>query len=601
MATIDWAIVAGFLVAMMVIGMLFSRRAGGSMADFFISGRSLPWWLAGTSILATSFACDTPLHVTKIIREHGLSGAWFYWSGILFGPMVAFLFARLWRRAAIVTDVEFLELRYSGRAAVLLRCFMALFRSFGMAALTLGWVILGMVKIVGALMDLPPLVELPILGASVSPELLVVVLLMSIALVYTAASGLWGVVTTDLIEFVIALGGAFFLAAAAMHAVGGLTGLEQGLARLPYPGPEALDILPRFNARGLPLGTFAIYVCVLGWAGAEVDGSGNKAQRFLACKDERHSLASGIWSLAVQNIIRSWPWFIAALCSLVLYPELADNETAYPRMIADLLPVGVKGLMVAAFLAAFLSTVDTHLNLGASYLTNDLYRRFAYKTGSDRHYVLAARLGILIMAAASALIAMNLGSVLGALKLKGEMMAGLGLVCILRWYWWRVNPWSEITALVVSVGTCVVLHTTGIGVSAMGSFLGIDVEGGGDPFPARLLIIVLVSSAAWVAVTFLTRPVPKEQLLSFYRRVRPAGVLWGPIAKLAGPIEQDQGFLSSVMDWILCSVFIFCAMIGLGKLLLGSPIAGLLCLAVSAVSGVVLYRRVFGGGRGIFV
>ncbi|MBN2496456.1 MAG: Na+:solute symporter, partial [Deltaproteobacteria bacterium] len=528
MGAIDWIVVAAFLAAMMVVGMLFSRKAGGSMTDFFISGRSLPWWLAGTSILATSFACDTPIHVTKQIRELGLSGAWFYWTGILFGPMMAFLFARLWRRAAIVTDVEFLELRYAGRPATALRIIMALFRTFGMTALTLGWVILGMVKIVAVLLELPPTVEIPLLGWQLSSQALVVALLVVIALVYTAASGLWGVVTTDLIEFVIALGGAIFLAVVALDAVGGIDGLADGLARLPAYGPETTDFYPRsFDSGGMSLGTFLIYALVLGWASAEVDGSGNKAQRFLACKDERHSLASGIWSLAVQNIIRSWPWYLAALCSIVLYPTLADNETAYPRMIAELLPVGVKGLLVAAFLAAFLSTVDTHLNLGASYLVNDLYRRFIYREGSSRHYVRAARLGIVFMALVSSLVAVSLGSVLGGLKLKGELMAGLGLVCIFRWYWWRVNAWSEISAMLASVATFAVLHTTNVGVEPVGALLGI--EPGGDLFPARLLIIILVSTAAWLATTFLTRPVPREHLIRFFRLVRPAGKLWAPV------------------------------------------------------------------------
>ncbi len=594
MATLDWLIVAGFLLSMMVVGVLFSRRAGGSMADFFISGRSLPWWLAGTSILATSFACDTPIHVTRQIREFGIAGAWFYWAGIAFGPMMAYLFARLWRRAAIVTDVEFIELRYTGRPAAALRIFMALFRTFGMTALTLGWVILGMVKILGVLLDLPPTVELPLWGVQVSSQALMVAVLVIVALVYTAASGLWGVVTTDMIEFVIALAGAIFLAVVALDAVGGVEGLKQGLASLPSPGPTATDFVPgEFSSSGLPLGTFIIYICVLGWASAEVDGSGNKAQRFLACKDEKNSLASGLWSLVVQNVIRSWPWYLAALCSMVLYPSLADHETAYPRMISELLPVGVKGLMVAAFLAAFLSTVDTHLNLGASYMVNDIYRRFIYREGSDRHYVKAARVGIALMALLASLVAMSLDSVLGGLKLKGEMMAGLGLVCIFRWYWWRVNPWSEIAALFTSLITFAVLHITGLGVAQVGELLGIDPLRG-DLFPARLLIIVTVSTAVWVTVTLLTAPTNREHLKAFYRLVRPAGNLWGPIAREVPEVKIEDRVVASLLDWALTSVFIFCAMFCLGKLLLGFPLQGMIFLLVAAASGTAVYLRVFG-------
>lgn len=597
MAFLDWIVVVVFLGGVLAVGVLFSRRASGSMADFFVSGRSLPWWLAGTSILATSFASDTPLHVTKVIRETGLSGAWFYWAGILFGPMIAFMFARLWRRAAIVTDVELIELRYAGPSATALRLFMALFRSLAMAALTLGWVILGMAKVLRVLLELPPTVHLPVLGG-VSSDALVVAILMLIALFYTAASGLWGVVTTDLIEFVIALGGAIFLAVVAVDKVGGIAGLKAGLDAAPGIGRSALDFIPSGENRSIPWGTFLVYFFVLGWAHAEPDGGGNKAQRFLACKDEKNSLAAGIWSLAVQNILRSWPWYIAALCSIVLYPDLADAETAYPRMIAELLPVGVKGLMVAAFLAAFLSTVDTHMNLGASYLVNDLYRRFLFPRGSDRHYVMVARLGIVVMAVLASVIALNIGSVLEAFKLKGELTAGLGLVCILRWYWWRINAWSEIAALSSSVLMCLLLHTTGIGVVTVGSLLGIAADG--DLFPARLLIIVVVSTGVWLTVTLMTDPVPQQHLVEFYRRVRPSGRLWRPISVLVEPIETDESFGGNLGNWGLTTVFVFSAMLGLGKLLLGFPLAGVGLLLLAVVSGGLLYRRVLGGpGAGL--
>jgi len=587
MAPIDWIIVAAFLLGVTGVGVLLSAKGSSSVDDFFVSGRKLPWWLAGTSILATSFACDTPLHVTKVIREHGMSGAWLYWSALLFAPMIPFLFARLWRRAGVVTDCELIELRYSGKAAAGLRLLMALFRTFAMETLTLGWVILGMVKIMRAMIDLPP--DVTVLGTEVATDALMVAALVAVAVVYTAMSGLWGVVATDFIEFIIALVGSIFLAVAAVKAVGGMDALKGALESHAGTGGRAVEFLPSLgrDKGGIGVGSFLVYFLVLGWAHAEADGAGNKAQRYLASKDERHALLSGIWSVTVQNIIRNWPWYLAALSSIVLYPTLTDNEMAYPRMIADLLPVGLRGLMVAAFFAAFLSTVDTHLNLSASYVVNDVYRRFMVKRATERHYVGLSRLAVAGMAVLAGVVALSLGSVLEAFKFKGELMSGLGLVLLLRWYWPRVTAWSEIAAMVSSVATCLVVRATGVGVGPTAALLGIDPQHG-DLFPARLLIIVAVSALVTIAVTLLGPKVDPAKVAEFYARVRPPGVR----VPGADPGSRTEPLWPALLDWALASAFVSCAMFGVGKLLLGFPAQGFALAAAALASGSWLGARV---------
>jgi SSS family solute:Na+ symporter len=581
---LDWIVVAGFLASVVLVGILYSRRASESMEDFFVSGRNLPWWLAGTSILATSFSSDTPLHVTRVIREAGLGGAWFYWNGILAGLLVAFFFARLWRRAGIVTDAELIELRYSGRPAAALRGTIALFRSVVLELITLSWVILGMSKIARAVVGLPPRIGLPLLGA-VDADTAVVVVLVLLALVYAASSGLWGVVVTDLIEFVLAMGGAVLLAVLAVQRVGGIEGLRQGLAESAL-GPGALEFLPSPSTVQLPAVAMVVYVGIQWWASAEIDGSGKRAQRFLACKDERHALASGVWNMAVQWIIRSWPWYLAALTSVVIYPQLTDAETAYPRLIADLMPVGLKGLMVAAFLAAFLSTVDSQLNLSASYLVNDLYRRFLARGRSARHYVQASRATTVLVAAVATALALALPSVLDAFRFKMELMAGLGLVYILRWFWWRVSAWTEIAALVAGVSTALLLQLAGpFGGTAAGA----------ESFAWRVIVVVGVATAAALVATAFAPPEPIEQLRRFYRTVRPPALFWGPVARLE-PAAPSSITAATFAQYLLALVAVFGGMFALGKLLLGHLLQGLGLAALATVCGWIVIRWALGRG-----
>lgn len=575
MAPLDWAVVAAFLLLILGAGFFFSKKASGDLSSFFLSGRNLPWWLAGTSILATSFASDTPLHVTRVIREEGLGGVWFYWSGIFTHLIVTFYFARMWRRSGVVTDAELIEMRYAGKRAAVLRGLLGSVRGLLFEGLTLAWVILGMTKVVTVVLGLPDTMSLPVLGA-VDSGVFVVVVLLTMVLVYSVTAGLWGVVVTDFIEFIVAMGGAILLAAIAYTKAGGAEGLQASL-------PEGtLDFFPdSLNKAGLAL---AVYLGVQWWANDSIDGSGKRAQRFLACKTEEDALGSGIWNVAVQWILRTWPWYVTALCSIVLFPDLVDDENAYPRMMTELLPVGLRGLMVAAFLAAFMSTVDTHLNLCSAYLTNDVYKRFVSKGRTEKHYVFVSRTLLIAVAIIMGWAALNLQSVLDAFKLKMELMAGLGLVLLLRWFWWRVTALSELVALSSSI------------LIALG-LRWFSPWSEPDDFPIRMLMIVGGSAILWASATMLTKPEPLDHLGGFYRAVRPPKWLWGPVAAQHPDIESGIGGLSTLGQAGLCGVFAFSGMFGIGKLILGAPGLGIALCVLCVVSGYTLYRWVFGAKK----
>jgi solute:Na+ symporter, SSS family len=582
MAVIDWVVVAAFISAVTFVGLWFTRRASKSMEEYFVAGRTIPWWLAGTSMLATSFASDTPLHTTRAIREGGLAAAWFYWNLIIAGLIVAFVFSKLWRRAGVTTDNELSELRYAGKRAAVLRGGMAVFKCFFLELLTMAWITLGMTKIVKTIMDLPDRVA--IFGLPpVTTEVLVVAALLALTLLFSMASGFWGVVSTDVMEFAVAMTGAVILAIVAMQKVGGIVGLRDGLRAVAPQGEATLDLTPRLFGEGASMLVFGVYIGVQWWATAQIDGTGQRAQRFLACKDDQNAVAAGVWNMAVQYLIRSWPWYLTALVSLVLYPHLTDHETAYPLMVKELMPVGLKGLMVASFFAAFMGTMEAHYNLTASYATNDVYKRFVRPGRSEVHYVRASRWMTLVVASVAAVAALLLPSVLGAFRFKMELVAGLGLIYVLRWMWWRINASSEMAALLSSV------------VAALGfNALPLTAGGGAEGSALRLLLVVTVSAACAIAVTFLTAPEPTPTLIAFYRRVRPPRLLWGPIAAQAGELGPSDFGWRTVAQIALSTVFVYSGMIGVGKLVLGAPVVGGGLVALSVVTGWLTLRWVFG-------
>lgn len=575
---VDWIVVVLFLAATLIVGLWFAKRASRSMTDYFVAGRTLPWWLAGTSMLSTSFASDTPLHVTRNIRENGLAAGWFYWNGIIGGLIVAFVFSKLWRRAGVVTDNELVELRYAGKPAAVLRGLMAMLKAFVLEILTMAWITLGMTKIVKSIAGLPDTVS--IFGATLPSEVVVVVVLLSLCLAFSVVSGFWGVVTTDILEFSVAMLGAIVLSVMALDKVGGVDGLKAGLASS-HLGDRALSYTPDLEGQGLTIFAFSVYLGVQWWANNQVDGTGQRAQRFLACKDDQNAMAAGIWNMAVQYIIRSWPWYVAALASVILYPDLVDHESAYPKMVADILPIGIKGLMVASFFAAFMGTIEAHYNLTASYATNDVYKRFVKKDGDAHHYVKASRVITVVIAALAGVVALLLDSVLGAFRFKMELVAGIGLVYVLRWLWWRVNATTEIVALLTSALTAITLQYVP----------GLDGKTAHDS-AVRLVLVVIVSALCAFVAALLTKPEPTEHLVAFFRRVRPPRALWKPIADRAGVVDDDVFSWRTPVQIGIAIVFVFTAMIGLGELILGSFALGVVLAVVAVVSGWWTLRQV---------
>ena len=566
--TIDWAIIAGYFAVSLAIGLYYSKRAGKDVAEYFLSGRDLPWWLAGTSMVATTFAADTPLAVAGFVARNGIAGNWIWWNAALGSMLTVFFFARLWRRAGIMTDVEFAELRYTGRPAAVLRGFRALYLGLPINFVIIGWVNLAMAKILAVTMGWD--------------RLTAVLACLAITGFYSALSGLWGVVVTDFFQFVFAMSGTAVLAWFALRApgVGGIEGLR---AALPA---STFEFIPRIGAPGgaeslgpalaLPVAAFFAYVGVQWWAswypGQEPGGGGYIAQRMMSARDERHSFYATLWFTIAHYCLRPWPWILVGLASLVLYPGLTDKEAGYVMVMRDFLPPGWRGMLLAAFFAAYMSTISTQLNWGTSYIVNDFYRRFVRTDGTERHYVWVSRMATIITMIGAAIVTFYLDSIRQAWEFVLESGAGIGLVLILRWYWWRVNAWSEITAMVAPA----------IGYLYLKAFTAIA-------FPDTLLYLVAWTTVWWLIVTVITGPEPEAHLVAFYRRVRPGGPGWGPIARLAGgpPPERIRGL---VVDWIAGWILIYAVLFGIGSLVLGSIASGLGFLAVGAVCAAIISR-----------
>jgi Na+/proline symporter len=568
---IDWLLIAGYFIASMLIGIYYSRRAGKSTSEFFLSGRNLPWWLAGTSMVATTFAADTPLAVTELVATNGIAGNWLWWNMAFGGMFTVFFFARLWRRAGIMTDVELAELRYSGRPAALLRGFRAIYVGVFLNCIILGWVNLALASIFQGLFGIPSEVVLWYVAAA-----------MILTALYSASAGLWGVAVTDAFQFVIAMGGTIALACVvlALPEVGGIDGL---ITKLPS---STFSFLPVIGGSGNGVGTslaltftaFLAYIAVQWWAswypGAEPGGGGYVAQRMMSAKDEKHSLFATLWFTIAHYCLRPWPWILTGLATLVLYPELgpAEKKLGYVYAMRDYLPPGLLGLLVAAFLAAYMSTISTHLNWGSSYIVNDFYRRFIKRSADERHYVLVSRLATAVLMAVSLVVTSHMETVSGAWTFIIEAGAGLGLVLILRWYWWRVNAWSEITAMVAPVITYAIVHSYS------------DIK-----FPESLFLIVGVTTVSWLIVTFLTKPVDQTVLLAFYRRVHPGGRFWKPISDQLPEVQGDTRHGYLLLDWLAGVVLVYTTLFGTGKILLGETGTGLLFYTVALGAGWIIY------------
>ena len=564
---LDWFIIALYFFVILAVGFAYYRRASTDVGQFFLSGRSLPWWLAGTSMVATTFAADTPLAVSGIVARDGTAGNWIWWSAALGSTLAVFFFARLWRRAGIVTDVEFAELRYTGRAAAFLRGFRALYLGLPVNFLIMGWVNLAMAKIL-----------LVTLGWD---RLTAVLVSLAVTGIYTSLSGLWGVVVTDFIQFALAMLCAIALAwfALRLPEVGGIDGLQAALPEstfrfLPTIGTNGIDAAQTI---ALPLASFIAFLGVQWWAswypGSEPGGGGYVAQRMMSTRDERHSLIATLWFTVAHYCLRPWPWILVGLASLVLYPDITDREAGYVMVIRDHVPAGWRGLILAGFFAAYMSTIGTQLNWGCSYVINDFYRRFIKSNASQAHYVRASRLTTLLLMILGGLVTFYLESIRQAWEFILESGAGIGLVLILRWYWWRVNAWSEIAAMVAPA----------IGFAYLKLFTNIV-------FPNSLFYLVTWTTACWLLVTYLTQPEPLSHLTAFYRRVQPSGPGWRHITD-AAHLPAPEPITPMLINWIAGWILVYATLFGVGTILLTSVIAATPYAIAATIAAVIINRN----------
>src|SRR5215475_8247983 len=615
----DWIVIAAYLLLNLLISLYYRRRSSGSTEEFFVSGRNVSWWLAGTSMVATTFAADTPLFVTGVVARNGIAGNWIWWSQCLSGMMTVFFFARYWRRAGILTDVEFVELRYEGKAAAFLRGFRAIYLGGLMNCLILGWVIKAMISITTVLLGdaiaQGRVLQIGIgghnlftytLGDPAHTGLLIcVLLLVPFTGIYTFIGGLWGVLVTDLFQFILKMSMIIVLAWVAVSKIGGMTLLKLQLSHVNdaarATGQTTSDVtafFPNFHLGWtsdaiwtLPVITFVLYLGVQWWAswypGADPGGGGYVAQRMFSAKDEKNSLGATLWFNIANYAMRSWPWVVTGLVAVAVYSPLgglhpnakfaAEPEKGYVMVLRDFLPPTLRGLMIAAFLAAFMSTVGTQLNWGTSYFINDFYRRFVVRKGTEKHYVFVSKLFIVLLVILSGYTAAHITSIQSAWQLLLGMGAGTGGVLMLRWYWWRVNAWSEISAMVAAFVVSVSLNKV--------SFSG----NSSVVFAKSALITTAATTVVWLVTTMLTKPESDERLLKFYRRVQPTVHGWKRIAALAPEIKPVRDFGANTFDWIMGCTLVYCCMFGIGELVLQSYFSGLLLLGIAAVAGYLIY------------
>lgn len=570
LTSLDWWIVALSLTASFVPAILLARRAGGSTAEFFTSGRAAPWWLVGVSMVATTFSTDTPNLVTNLVRVNGVANNWAWWAFLLTGMATVMFYARMWRRSGVLTDLEFYEIRYAGRAASFVRGFRAVYLGLVFNVVIMATVNLAAAKIANMLLGWPMW------------QTLAVCAVLNVG--FAAISGLWGVLVADFIQFGIAMTGSFAAAYFSLQRpeVGGLAGL---IAKTP---PSTLALLPDPSNWTLTLSVLVMPLLVQWWSvwypGAEPGGGSYIAQRMLASKSERDALEGTLFFNVAHYALRSWPWIIVALASLLVFPTLDDIATAFPYVDRSLighdiaypamltfLPAGWLGLMVAGLLSAYVSTIVTHLNWGTSYLVHDLYRRFVKRDATEQHYVAVGRLvtaGLMLVAAGLTFV---LETAQAGFTLLLSIGAGTGLLYLLRWYWWRINAQAEIAAMVGSFAV------------ALG-FEAARRSGAGVPDHVALLVSVAITTVVWVATTLLTKPTDEATLVRFYTLVRPAGPGWIRIRAKAGIAAASDSLPQAMLGWVMGCTLVYSAMFGVGSFLYGRTTAGVVFAVVGVAS-----------------
>lgn len=552
---IDYLVVAGYIILMILVAWAAKVRGQDSLDDFFAGGKNLPWWLVGVSMVATTFAADTPLAITGIVARQGIAGNWFWWNWMISGLVTVFIYAKLWKRADVLTDVEFIELRYGGKPASFLRGFRALYFAFPFNGIIMGWVTVGMAKILTV-----------ITGAD---QWIAIVVLYSLIALYIAISGLWGVIVTDFVQFILAMIGTIALAYFAVDHVGGLGALKAQLVTA--TDYDVLSFNPFTNPK-IALTTALIWVGMNWWAawypGAEPGGGGYIAQRMFSAKDEKNAVGGTLLFNVLMYAVRPWPWILVGLVALVVFPGLEDPESGYPLMMLKVLPAGWMGLLMVAFLSAFVSTISTQLNWGASYVVNDFYKRFVKteedfenKAASQKHYVRVSRIATLLMAGVGILISYYFDTVSGGWEFILSLSAGLGGVLLLRWFWWRINAWSEITAMIAAMAGAIFSNQMGY------------------EFANGMIFTTAFSTIAWLIATFVTRPESQETLERYYAKVTPMGN-WKAFSK--GEKSEDQ-LLPSMLNVAGSFLAILSYLFGLGQILFGHVIGGFFLIVAGTV------------------
>ncbi|MFW5891812.1 MAG: sodium:solute symporter family protein [Bacteroidota bacterium] len=586
-STLDWIIIASFLVFSMGISLYLSKRAGKSTTDFFLTGRKLPWYIAGTSMVATTFAADTPLAVTELVAQGGIAGNWLWWNMLLGGMLTVFFFARLWRRANIMTDTEFVSIRYSGKEARFLRGFRAVYIGIIMNAVVMAWVNLAMVKILQVMfpdLTLWGIEQFSFLGITFSAHLLVVGMMMIFVAVYSSISGLWGVSITDSFQFVIAMGGSIILAVVALDHVGGISGLKTSLQHIDW----VFDYLPVVGDQTLVQETSGIlqmsivavvaYLGVQWWAswypGSEPGGGGYVAQRMMSAKDEKNSLLATLWFQIAHFAIRPWPWILVALAALVMYPDATDKGATYVMVIRDLLPSGLLGLLLAAFFAAYMSTIASQTNWGTSYIINDFYKPFIKPGASEKYYVKVSRITTFLLIIFSLIITTQFDRISDAWRFILACSGGIGLVLLLRWFWWRINAWTEIAAMIApyAIYPVLVFHFK-------------------LAFEPTLIIIVVWSTLVWMLVTYITPATKSDTLKAFYKKVHPGGPGWKPVAAEMPEVKPDTGMGMMFVNYIAGCFLVLFSLFGIGRIIFGMYVEAIFFLVVAGIAGFIIYRN----------
>jgi solute:Na+ symporter, SSS family len=572
----DWAIVAVSIAVSFVPALLLARRAGTSTAEFFTSGRAAPWWLIGVSMVATTFSTDTPNLVTNLVREGGIAANWVWWAFLLTGVTTVFFYARLWRRIGVLTDLEFYELRYSGAPAKWVRGFRAIYLGLFFNIVIMASVNLAAAKIANVLLGWP--IGRTLVACSI------------LNVLFAATSGLWGVLVTDFIQFGIAMGGSFAAAFYALRRpeVGGLSGM---LAKV---DPSVMRMVPDFSNTDLALSIFIVPLAVQWWAtwypGAEPGGGSYIAQRMLAARTERDALSGTLFFNVAHYALRPWPWIIVALCSMIVFPTVGDithalpnldprllgNDMAYSAMLT-FLPHGVLGVMVAGLLAAYVSTLSTHLNWGTSYLVHDFYRRFVRPSESERHYVMVGRIVTGVLMLVAALFTLILQTARANFDLMLSVGAGTGLIYLLRWFWWRINAWSEIAAMASSF------------VLAAGLFIA-QRRGITIPTHVSLLSTIAITTVVWLVTAYVTEPTDRATLRDFYTRARPGGPGWAAVRAECPGVKPADNLSAAFVCWFAGLALVYGALFGAGHLLFGHTVAGV-AGAVFAVAGAIVLVR----------